>query len=62
MIATEAAQIRAMHGIKTPDSIQLATASIGGANVFLTNDSRLVSMPGMRVLVLDQLREEASQV
>ena len=37
-IADEAARIRAKHKLRTPDSIQLATANIVGADVILTND------------------------
>lgn len=40
-IADEAARIRAAHGLKTPDSIQLATARLESATAFLTNDARL---------------------
>ena len=40
-IAEEAAQLRARHGLRTPDAIQLATTICAGASFFLTNDSRL---------------------
>jgi predicted nucleic acid-binding protein len=52
-IATEAARIRAAFGSKTPDSIQLATAQVGNATAFLTNDWRLVAIPGLEMVVLD---------
>lgn len=54
-IAEEAARLRAAHGIRTPDAIQMATAIRGGASGFLTNDARLPSLPGLAVLVLDEL-------
>lgn len=54
-IAEEAAQLRAIHGIKTPDAIQLATAKTAGATWFLTNDGRLPSLPGMSLLLVDRL-------
>jgi len=54
-IAEEAARLRATHNVRTPDAIQLATAICSGASFFLTNDARLPSLPGLKVLVLDQL-------
>ena len=54
-IAEEAARLRAMHRLRTPDAIQMATAIQAGASFFLTNDARLPSLPSLRVLVLDKL-------
>lgn len=54
-IAEEAARIRALHGIRTPDAIQLATAVLGSAKAILTNDTNLPAIPGLQVLVLDRL-------
>lgn len=54
-IAETAAQLRADYNLKTPDAIQMATAINEGASFFLTNDGRLPSLPGLSVLVLDQL-------
>ena len=54
-IASEAARLRAVHNLRTPDAIQLSTALNGGAEFFLTNDSRLPSLPALRVLVLDEV-------
>ena len=58
-IAEEAARLRSQHNLRTPDAIQLAAAVHGGASAFLTNDTRLPSLPGLRILVLDQLRSQA---
>ena len=55
-IASEAAGLRAKHGFKTPDAIQIAAGVIGGASSFLTNDADLTSIPGMRSVVLDLIR------
>jgi len=55
-IAEEAAQLRATYNIQTPDSIQMATAIRGGTSFFLTNDARLPSLPGLEVLLLEELR------
>lgn len=54
-IAEAAAQLRATYNLRTPDAIQIATAIRGGASFFLTNDARLPSLPGLSVLVLQQL-------
>lgn len=55
VIAIEAARFRAETGAKAPDAIQLATARIGGAAAFLTNDARFRSAGDCRVIVLDHL-------
>lgn len=54
-IAETAAQLRANYNLRTPDAIQIATAIRGCASFFLTNDARLPSLPGLSVLVLEQL-------
>ncbi len=56
-IAEEAARLRASHNISTPDSIQMATAIFGGASFFLTNDTRLPSLPNLKTLVLEDLKK-----
>lgn len=60
MIADEAAQLRARHGLRTPDAIQLATAIRSGASSFLTNDSRLPSLASLKMLVLNELMAKGS--
>jgi len=55
-IAEEAARLRASHNIRTPDSIQMATAISEGASFFLTNDLRLPSLPNLKTLVLEHLK------
>ena len=54
-IAEEAARLRAVYNLRTPDAIQLATAIRSGASHFLTNDSFLPPIPLMQILILDQL-------
>ena len=54
-IAVEAAHIRAAYGSSTPDSIQPATARVGNASAFLTNDFELAAIPGLEVILLDSL-------
>jgi len=53
--AQSAAELRAAHGLKTPDAIQLATALRHGADAFLTNDRDLAGVEGLRVLKLRDL-------
>jgi len=55
-LAEEAAWLRADHGLRTPDAIQLAAARHEGAAFFLTNDTRLPSIPGLTMLVLEELK------
>ncbi len=55
-IAEEAARLRAFYTIRTPDSIQMATAIKMNATYFLTNDLRLPSLPQLKVLTLDEIR------
>jgi predicted nucleic acid-binding protein len=55
-IAQEAARIRAAHGYKVPDAIHIATARLGNADAFLTNDAAFASLPGMQAILLDRLR------
>ncbi|NJO50173.1 MAG: type II toxin-antitoxin system VapC family toxin [Leptolyngbyaceae cyanobacterium RM2_2_4] len=57
-IAETAAHIRARHNLRTPDAIQIATAIRGRASFFLTNDVRLVDVPDLEVLALDNLLGE----
>jgi predicted nucleic acid-binding protein len=57
-IAEEAARLRAFHNIRTPDSIQMATAIKAGAAIFLTNDIRLPSLPELKVLALETLKAQ----
>lgn len=54
-IAEEAAQLRARHGLRTPDAIQMATAIRSGAASFLTNDARLPKIAPLKMVVLNQL-------
>src|SRR6266516_1309501 len=60
-IAEEAARLRAFHSIRTPDSIQMATAIVGNAPFFLTNDKRLPSLPNLKVLILDDLKDDQQE-
>lgn len=54
-VAEEAARLRAVYNFKMPDAIHLATAIIHEADVFLTNDHRLISVKELPVKKLDDL-------
>lgn len=53
-ISEMAAQIRAVNGFKTPDSIQLATALYSGADIFYTNDKRLSKFSDIKILTIEE--------
>jgi predicted nucleic acid-binding protein len=48
-----AAQLRAMCGVRTPDALQLAAALSACCTAFVTNDRRLPTLPGLRIIQLD---------
>ena len=55
-VLIRAATIRATTpAVKLPDAIHAATALVAGCDVFLTNDLRLRSVPGLRVVTLADL-------
>ena len=56
-VARKASDLRAAERIKTPDAIQLATAILYGATVFLTNDKTLERVKGVDILILDNLQK-----
>ena len=51
-VCDRAAIIRADHGFRTPDALNLACAVESQWDVFLTNDMRLSRFPGLSVDVL----------
>jgi predicted nucleic acid-binding protein len=44
-----ATELRAAHGLKTPDAIHLATAIEERADLFLTGDANLARCPGLHL-------------
>lgn len=48
----QALQLRAQHGLKTPDALHLATALQHGCNEFWTNDDRLNKSAGVMAINL----------
>jgi predicted nucleic acid-binding protein len=53
-IAVEAARLRAVYTLRTPDALHVATALAGRADVLVTNDKRLdrVAAEGVRVVMV----------
>lgn len=47
-----AARLRGAFNLKPPDALQVAAAMAAGCRVFLTNDRRLPSIPGLQVVQL----------
>lgn len=55
-VLRQAASLRAVHkSLKTPDAIHSATAMLELPDQFLTNDRGYQQIPGLPVLVLDDL-------
>ena len=54
-IADQAARLRAMYRLQTPDAIQAATAMSAQANGFISNDTAFSRVPDLDVLLLDEL-------
>lgn len=54
-IAIKAAQIRREYGYSLPDAIQLATAKLSKAKAFLTNDNRLKTYQGLKIILLSEI-------
>jgi predicted nucleic acid-binding protein len=52
-----AAHLRAATRLKTPDSLQVAAALNVGCSVFVANDHRIPSLPGLRVLQIEDYPE-----
>jgi len=52
-----AAQLRAATGVRVPDALQIVAAIGAGCTTFVTNDRRLPSIPGLRVVELSSYTE-----
>jgi len=57
-LAKMAAEVRAQHGLKTPDAIQWATAVLCGTRFFLTNDNGFKKFSTPQVLLLDDFNND----
>jgi predicted nucleic acid-binding protein len=55
-VAKEAANLRSKYNLKTPDSIQIATAKVYSTDYFITNDQQLKSITDINGLVISDLK------
>jgi predicted nucleic acid-binding protein len=54
-VLESAAEIRARHGLKTPDAIHAATALLTGSVLFVTNEVGFRRVPSLPVSVLSEV-------
>ena len=52
LVLRSAAQLRAVYGLRTPDALQVAVALSRRCSAFVTNDRRLPSVAGLRIVQL----------
>ena len=57
-IAQKAAEIRAVHNLRTPDAIHVATAIIGGVDLPIANDKKWQRITEIPIVTLDDLVHE----
>lgn len=55
-ILRDAAQLRATTNLRTPDAIHAASSKAIGCSLFVTNDIGFRNVPGLPVVILDDLR------
>jgi predicted nucleic acid-binding protein len=53
-----AARLRATTGLRTPDALHAATSLAAGSTLFITNDAGFRRLPGLPLVLLDELVEE----
>jgi predicted nucleic acid-binding protein len=54
-VAQIAAELRAKYNLRTPDSLQIATALENNCDAFLCNDKDLKRVTELQILILDEL-------
>jgi predicted nucleic acid-binding protein len=54
-ILREAASLRATTKLRTPDALHAATSQLAGCVLFVTNDVGFRGVPGLAVVILDDL-------
>jgi predicted nucleic acid-binding protein len=54
-IADRVVELRANYGFKTPDAIQIGTASACGADYIVTNDKRWKRFEEIEVVLVEEL-------
>jgi predicted nucleic acid-binding protein len=53
-----AARLRATTGLRTPDALHAATSFAAGSSLFITNDAGFRRVPGLPLVILDDLVRE----
>jgi predicted nucleic acid-binding protein len=56
-VLIEAARLRSVANLRLPDAIHGATACLTACETFLTNDRRLLDIPGIEVVLLSEVIE-----
>jgi len=51
-VVDSASTLRAKYKIRTPDAIQVASALVGGASLFITNDSDLKKVSEVEIVIM----------
>jgi predicted nucleic acid-binding protein len=51
-VVDRATELRAAHGVRTPDALHLAAAMLSGCDIFYTNDHWLDHVPGITVEIV----------
>ena len=54
-ILREAARLRALFNLKTPDALHAATAILHGCALFVTNDPHFRRVPNLPLVILDDV-------
>lgn len=54
-VARSASDLRARHELRAPDSIQVATALVGKADAFITNDDYLKKIEEIEIIVMREV-------
>lgn len=54
-VLKRAAEIRARHNLKTPDSIHAATSLSHGCSMFVTNDAEFARVPSLNLALLSEI-------
>ncbi|MBU0482333.1 MAG: PIN domain-containing protein [Proteobacteria bacterium] len=55
LVADKTAEYRAVHQLRTPDAIQLATAEVCGADYVITNDVQWKKISGLNIVLVSEL-------
>ena len=54
-IAEKAAEMRAVYNLRTPDSVQIATAILNNADLLIANDKKWKRITEINIVILDEI-------